>query len=235
MISVSYLFEVSIYRSNILKDIDQDFAEIKKDKQNHAAQDLSNKNSLIKNIKEFTGIQDVKITLIKDFPNACVIPIYTRLFSLDLLTLYKDYKIDGNIKNLNVIEEPSKYIKKIHIIFGYEFINMMSPRELTSILLHELGHVFAHTANLPRLLVGYFKTFLNIILSIPMTIPIYLVTMAIVITLMRSFSFLDHRKEYKADQFAAKYGYGDEMIKGRTSSYDPNICVSNVGKRGIKE
>ena len=28
---------------------------------------------------------------------------------------------------------------------------------------------------------------------------------------------------------------GDEMIKGRTSSYDPNICVSNVGKRGIKE
>lgn len=27
---------------------------------------------------------------------------------------------------------------------------------------------------------------------------------------------------------------GDEAIKGRTSSYNPNICVSSVGKSGPK-
>ena len=28
---------------------------------------------------------------------------------------------------------------------------------------------------------------------------------------------------------------GEELIKGRTSTYDSNLCVSNVGKKGPKE
>ena len=32
-------------------------------------------------------------------------------------------------------------------------------------------------------------------------------------TIVRSLTFLEHKSEYHADQFAVKYGYADEMIK----------------------
>lgn len=212
------ILEASQFRSEILKEIDQDFALIKKDKNALAA-----KKALVKNIKEFSGVKNIVVTFKKSYFNAAVIPAYNQIISMDLLNIFKDYKVDGNIKDLNVVEEPAKYIKKLYIIFGDELIDKFSPRELTAILLHELGHSFTYTANLPRILLALFQKTVGIVgmtLKYPImwifnliTVPVYLVSTLIIITVVRSLTFLEHKSEYKADQFAVKYGYGDEIVK----------------------
>lgn len=212
------IFEVSKHRSDILKDIDRIFSQIKKNNK-----DLAAKKELAKKIKEFSSIKQVVLNLKSEYTNASVIPIYNQTVSTDLINLLKDFESGENLKNLNVIEEPSKYIKKIYIIIGIDLINMFSSRELTSILLHELGHVYTYTSNLPRLLlnifqklVGFageiFKTPILAILNL-LSLPAYAIASLIVITLTRSLTFLEHRSEYRADQFPIKYGYGDEFIK----------------------
>jgi len=101
--------------------------------------------------------------------------------------------------------------------------DIFSPRELTAILLHELGHVYTYTSNLPRVMVALFIKVTNIagkLFKVPilsllnmLSIPAYIISSLVIITVSRSLTFLEHRSEYRADQFAAKYGYGDELIK----------------------
>ncbi len=212
------IFEVSKYRSDILKDIDKIFSRIKENNK-----DLAAKKELTQKIKEFTSVKHVVLTLKPKYTNASVIPIYNQTISTDLINLLKDFESGENLKNLNVIEEPSKYIKKVYIIIGIDLINMFSPRELTSILLHELGHVYTYTSNLPRLLLHLFQKFVGFVGEIFKTpilailnllsLPAYAIASLIVITLTRSLTFLEHKSEYRADRFPIKYGYGDEFIK----------------------
>lgn len=212
------IFEVSKYRSDILKDIDKIFSRIKENNK-----DLAAKKELTQKIKEFTSVKHVVLTLKPKYTNASVIPIYNQTISTDLINLLKDFESGENLKNLNVIEEPSKYIKKVYIIIGIDLINMFSPRELTSILLHELGHVYTYTSNLPRLLLNVFQKFVGFVGEIFKTpilailnllsLPAYAIASLIVITLTRSLTFLEHKSEYRADQFPIKYGYGDEFVK----------------------
>lgn len=201
------IFEASSFRSEILKEIDQDFALIKKDKKSLAAN-----KKLVKDIKQFTGIKDIVITLKKDYYNAAVFSVYNQALSTDIINVFKDYKVDGDIKDLDVVEEPSKYIKKLYIVFGSDLIGDLSPRELTAIILHELGHSFNYTANLPRLFLSMFKNIIDFTGKI-LAIPTFAVSLLISSILMRTLTFLDHRGEYKADQFAIKYGYADDIVK----------------------
>lgn len=212
------VFEVSKFRSDILKDIDKNFSQIKQDKTNKDA-----RKQLVENIRKFTGVKNIILSIKKDYYNAAVIPIYTQVLALDLLNVFKKYEAGENIKSLDVVEETPKYIQKIYIIFGDELINGFSSRELTAILLHELGHSFTYTANLPRILLVLFQKGIGIaglILKTPIlwilnlvSLPAYLISSLILMTVVRSLTFLEHKSEYKADQFPAKYGYGDEMIK----------------------
>ncbi len=212
------IFEVSRYRSSILKEIDENFKLLKKDKNNEKI-----KKQLVANIRKFTGVEEVVFSLKKDFLNASVVPIYNRALSLDLLDIFQNFKAGQNIRNLEVVEELSKYVQKFYVVFGEELIDLFSPRELTAILLHECGHVLTYTSNLPRILLSFLgvgigilgKTsqFLSLVLIELLSLPVYLVLILIIIITARSLTFMEHRAEYKADQFAAKYGYGDEMIK----------------------
>lgn len=212
------LLEASKFRSELLKDLDDAFSLLKKDNKSIKA-----KKKVTDIIQEFSKIKTVVFNTKSKFLNASVIPVYDQLISSDLINILKDYQASGNIRNLEIVEEPSKYIKKIYVIFGIELINTFSPRELTAIFLHELGHVFTYTSNLPRILLAlvkntvgtigqFFKTPILYILNI-FTLPIYFMTMILIITFVRTLTFLEHKSEYRADQFAAKYGYGDEMIK----------------------
>jgi len=78
------IFEVSEYRSDILKNIDQLFRTLKEN-----PQDLAAKKELVNRLKEFTGINQVVLTFKKDYMNAAVIPIYNRNISTDLINLLK--------------------------------------------------------------------------------------------------------------------------------------------------
>jgi len=209
-------FEASPYRSDFLKDIDNDFAVLKKEKS------IKNIKTLSNHIKDFTGIKKVTISIKSNYENAFVVPIYNQQLSLDVINLFKDYETNKNIRKLDIVEEPAKYIESIYIIFGDGIVSMFSPRELTAILLHELGHSFTHTANMPTIIIGLLRKVIITIELIPKIILIPLISLSIIqaffitavcFIVCRSLTFLEHRGEYKADQFAAKYGYGDEMIK----------------------
>lgn len=226
------IFEASKFRSEILKDIDLNFASIKRDKRSLAA-----KKELIENIKKFSGIKHVILSFKKDYFNAAVIPIYNQIISFDLLNIFKDYEAGEDIKSLNVIEEPSKYIKKIYIIFGDELIDTFSSRELTAILLHELGHSFTYTSNLPRILLSLFQKGVGVIgavIRIPIlwlfnliTIPAYIMSALIIMTVVRSLTFMEHKGEYKADQFAVKYGYFNEMVNVLTRLHNKQVEIES--------
>ena len=212
-----FLFEASPYRSEILKDIDQDFVELKKDVKNQKVI-----KSLIEHVKEFTNIKNINISVKEDYNNTFVVPIYNQQLSLDVIDLFKDFAAGKNLRKLETVEEVSKYIKKIYIVFGDKSINLFTPRELTAILLHELGHCFIHTANMPTMIIGLLRKIVITVELIPKIILIPLISISLVqlfiitatlFIICRSLTFLEHRSEYKADQFASKYGYGDEIIK----------------------
>ena len=223
------VFEVSHYRSEILSEVDRCFAKLKKDNK-----DLAAKKELIEKIKNFSGVKNVILTLKKDYTNAAVIPIYNQSISLDLVNLLKNFESGENLKNLTVIEEPSKYIDKIYLIIGLDLINMFSPKELTSILLHEFGHVYTYTSNLPRILLALFQKFIGLVgtvLKVPLflffSVPAYMIASIVVITLSRSLTFLEHKSEYRADQFAIKYGYGDEFISVLHKLHNKHVEIEN--------
>jgi hypothetical protein len=215
---IETIFEVSPYRSSILKNIDNNFRELKIDNKDSAA-----KKELVKNLKKFTKIKNIILSIKKNYGNAAIIPFYNRALSLDLINLFKKYDSNGDIKSLDVAEESNKYISKVYIIIGSDIIDRFSARELTAILLHELGHCFTYTSNIPRILLIIFENCVNVIgkiISIPffkfftaLTYPAYLSLLLLIIFSARSLTFLEHKSEYKADQFAAKYGYGDEIVK----------------------
>jgi len=212
------IFEVSKYRSDILKDVDVAFSQIKKNNK-----DLAAKKELVEKIKQFTGIKNTVVNFKKDYLNAAVIPIYNQALSADLVNHFKDFEAGNDLKNIDVVKESSKYVKKMYIIFGYELINMFSSRELTAILLHEFGHVYTYTSNLPRILLSLFQKSVGIVgyvMKVPIlaflnlfSVPAYIIAGAIIIMFSRSLTFLEHKGEYRADQFPIKYGYGDEFVK----------------------
>lgn len=211
------VFEASQYRSEYLKYIDEDFAKLK---QNIKSTTVI--NSLVKHIEAFTGINNVVFSVKSDYDNAFVVPKYNKIISFDLIQIFKDFQAGKKLRRLETVEEPTKYIDKIYIIFGKKLINNFSPRELTAILLHELGHSFIHTSNMPLILIGLLRKVFITIGFIPKVILLPLIGLAwihaFILTaacfiVCRSLTFLEHRGEYKADQFAAKYGYGDEIIR----------------------
>ncbi len=196
------LFEASKFRNPILKELDGEFLKLKNNNQTK----VENIKTIQQLIRKFTGSKYVYLNVKKKMFNAYVIPIYNGRF-------YKKVKHDIKSTDENTIEG-SQYIDRIYITFGRTLINNSSHKQLTAILLHELGHAYLHKSHVMSFVKTITKvstgigtivvSLLNGIL-IPLFLPLFLVS--------RTFSFLDHREEYNADNFALKYGYGDDFAK----------------------
>lgn len=105
------------------------------------------------------------------------------------------------------------HIKKLNFIIGMDLIVDATPRELTAILLHEIGHVTTHISNSIIVLHNILKP-INSISNVLSRIPILgTVLFPIIIITSRSLNWTQHVFEYNADKFAVKYGYGDELAK----------------------
>lgn len=206
---IKIISEASPYREPILKKIDKNFKDLKEDFYNNKV-----KKDLIKNIKQFTGSKQIFISIKKNMFNAYVIPIYTN-------ELFKIKNIKSN-KMLDTDISNNKYIQKIYITFGDKIIDELSSRELTAVLLHELGHVYLHKTNV-------FKIMTKLLLISGM-LPSFILlgTTLPIVLIMRSLYFFDHIEEYNADKYATKYGYGDEIIK-LTNKFH-NIQTKNKSK-----
>jgi Zn-dependent protease with chaperone function len=201
------LFEVAIKRSPVLKHVDKLFREIKAN-----PKDKTLWRQMEKKIQEFSGIKKVYFTVQASLFNAWVFPVYKD----NLPSLFDEIERKPSKEQA---EETAKYIKYAVINFGDLLIDEFSARELTGILLHELGHVYQHTANyshlLGRKLFHYSRKLVSgaglamgvASLSNPAFLPLLLASFA----LSRSLTYHDHARELNADGYAAKYGYAEEI------------------------
>ena len=203
---VPVIFEVSRVRSPILKETESIFDLIRRDPNN-----LSNLKSLQNNLKKFTGIKKVVLSVNTDSFEAAILPVYMRT----LPRIARD-----NPKSINS-DNAKKHIKAIYIILGKKLIAEFPPKQLTAIVLHELGHVYQHTSNLGLILPNLIniiakggvqdvdelkeKSLIRRVLTIPLITALF--------PLSRSLTFSDHMEELKSDEYATKYGYGDELTR----------------------
>ena len=103
-------------------------------------------------------------------------------------------------------------IKKVYIILGTNLLKDITPREMTAIILHEIGHIVNHIGESLSSL-RYFSHKTSYILSVLNHVPVLnAVILPLYIISSRTLYFTSHVGEYNADKFAAEYGYGDELI-----------------------
>lgn len=202
------IFEVSRSRPQELKDIERLFDQIRRLKFGSRERIILVKD-LAKSISIFTKIKKVVVSTKKNYFNATVMADYNNL----LPELFKK-----KIKP----EEANRYIKGFYLVIGDQMYNKLQAKELTAILLHEIGHLYQHTALLglaaPKIVkslsltASWLSTFTTLAsggTTAPITIPLSMATYA----LSRTLTFGEHMNELDADDYAAKHGYGDEIAK----------------------
>ena len=200
------MFEVSQLRSPILKQLDQLFYELKQD---HDSRKIW--KQIEKKIREFSGIKNV-ISWVDEETNAFVFPKYKD----NLPGLLN--KIETNKSDMYAEEVP-KYIEAIAIMMGTGFLKLHTNRELTAIFLHELGHMYQFTANFSFILMkrSFHKSReifrgSGILMGVASLFnPAFLPALLAAFTLSRSLTYFEHMREFNADEYAAKYGYADEI------------------------
>jgi hypothetical protein len=206
-----FIFEVSPSRSPLLKEIETNFDIIRKslvsNNESNRRVILKQVTLLRKNIKAFTGINAVYFSIKPDLFNAYVHTKYKnilpKLFSKENVSKFSGIKA----------EESPKYIEGVYIVFGDKLIKEISPRQSTSILLHEIGHIYQYTSKMSYITPWILKNtsqfaILGTLIN-PVTIPVALLLFGFA----RTLTFFDHVGEFKSDEYAVKYGYGDEMAK----------------------
>jgi len=104
-------------------------------------------------------------------------------------------------------------VQKLHFFIGVELIETSKPRQLTAILLHEIGHVIQHVSVMSERINSILSN-IRLVSQIMGYIPlISLIFLPIFVITTRTLNFRNHINEYHADKFATQYGYGDDLIK----------------------
>lgn len=222
-----FIYEASQYAPKTLKNISKCFSLLKKDPHNKKIHE-----KLIAEIKVFTKIKNVSLIIINDY-NAMTVPVFNKGPFDDITELIKNSfeskldKVDINdLKKLKVVVEPSTGIKKIYLWFGVQLINDMTPNQLTAILLHELGHVYYMFSSFPHFAERLIKAALSlvnrviivrtVVLSLVGVISVSITKILFLAFLVSTFfihciGFRERTDEYRSDNFALKYGYGDDL------------------------
>lgn len=213
-----FLFEVVLERSPYLKVMDASFRKLRKNNRDRKAL-----KELADAIVNFTKIKNITVEISGHADNMSVIPIYTRNLAIDMNVFKAANKaFSGEKEKIKVpqtIEESIKYVDRVYIFINDEFVKEFSSRQLTAVLLHELGHIFAHTSNFLGIFSSLIKKMsfggsaLSLIFGVATTSLITIPISLLLFTIGRSLTFLDHREEFGADSYAIKYGYGEELAK----------------------
>ena len=183
------LLEISNIVDQQLLEIDKIFAELKRQNRTSEINKL-----LILIEKKLGSFFKTKIQVQADY-------IGVSANNVACLPVFKTNKFPTN---------PSlKDIKYINIIIGYNIIQLCSPSELTSILLHEVGHI-------EQSLHGFSLWINNLFMKLEKigTLVSVLPIIGFIFFILRlgGLTLTSRMKEYKADEVAIKYGYGDELM-----------------------
>lgn len=163
-------------------------------------------SSLIKIEKKLQAIFNIDIRLQADY-------IGTEVNNVVCIPIFK--KNQSFTKKLSLDN-----IDSINIILGYNIISMNTPSELTAIILHEIGHI-SNSLEGFQLWINQTLLRLDPISSLLTLIPI----IGGIFFLLRlgGFKLTSRIKEYKADTYAVKHGYGDELMSALNKINKINI------------
>lgn len=216
------LIEVSQYAPKPLKRIDKLFRALKKD-----LRDIKSKKALIEELQKFTGIEKVTLSIKPNLFNAAVLPVYRQSLPKELFGTLKEILGNSHLKNVDpkkikkmeTVEESATHIEEVIVVFGENLIKSLTAEECTAILLHELGHVFSKTASWPYIIpfitkkIFYVSATLTTFLKLMGTVPMEVLALITFVALVgiHGLTFLERAGEYSADNYAARYGYGDDL------------------------
>lgn len=220
MLSMSYLFEVSKQADPILRKIEKIFVPIcdKKVKLDKARL-REYETEIASLLKQFTKLDKIKIEFKPKLFNFMVMPLYDfNSKALNKKSVFLESESDNIILEASIDKNKlNKYVKGMHIFCGIKMIRelQLTPGEIVSIILHEVGHIYYHNQLYTIILkhylrqlglLGLFVGLLNVITK-HIEIPIFIISAI----MLRTLSIFDHREEYGCDKVAAEYGYGVEM------------------------
>jgi len=217
------LQEVSQYAPKKLKEIEKTLSELKKSSNNKNA-----RLKLIQQIKDFTKINDVVLFIDKEL-NAGVITVYKKNRFKDIIktiadkfsTKQKKVSIE-DLPKLTTVSENSELVERIYIFIGKPLLKLLTPQEMMAVLLHEFGHVYSATSDVPDTIMALLKPFLTastFLLSIlrrtgvlEMAVELFILYQVVISVFIHGISFTQRIGETKADNFVVKYGYADELV-----------------------
>ncbi len=179
-----------------LTDIDRLFGQLKQD-----PDDAAIKNKLESELQNIFGVQFI-IEIVKSgelSDNFAVLPIM---------------KVSSKSNN-QITETTVKLFDfdLVYLFIGVDLLKISKPKQITAILLHEIGHVIEHSSTIQTFLMSMLHK-INYASNLLSRIPIInFVFFPLLIITSRTLTFTNHAYEYGADKFAVKYGYGDEIAQ----------------------
>jgi len=175
---------------------------------------LSNIDSLFYKLKTTNNYSKCISQLEKEFQKifGCVFIIDIARSSLwiDNCGIIPTFKKTGEITKKEDLVKLGN-IKKLNIILGEKIIKIASPKELTALFLHEIGHLVNHIGEFVSIVQKsmLFTKFILFVVNLFIG-AIYLIPIILIVT--RTLFWTSHVGEYNADKFVVEYGYGDEFI-----------------------
>lgn len=208
------LLERAIKVAPELLKLEQVFADYQKNKYSK----IEFKKEFNKILGSFTN-QKVNSYIINHY-NVMVLPVYTTLFESSDFKKFKDkYESHTGVISNNKILHDIQNIESFNIYIGQEILDGYDPKELTAIILHELGHVYMFTSefiNILETIFGFVRRFSYIYTALQYFIyhnPPFWILLFGVFLLNKTFGIINEDEEYKSDSFSTKFGYGDDLYK----------------------
>jgi Zn-dependent protease with chaperone function len=102
-------------------------------------------------------------------------------------------------------------IKDVKLVLTTGLIKLYSPRELTAVLLHEIGHIHDHVKSTSVVLNSYIRRMSRFIGKTAVILS-FLTGCIPIIYIISRYAVVGARKtEYKSDEFCVRQGYGEEL------------------------
>lgn len=154
--------------------------------------------------------------------------LLSNIFSTNVVIQIQQGRLSDNFAVLPILKPDktgnathkltSKSVKLLHVdvlylLIGMDLIKESEPRQITAILLHEIGHVTEHISTTSAIIEHYLEK-MKFITDLLSRIPIInFVFSPLFIITSRTLHFRNHAYEYGADKFAVRYGYGDDLAE----------------------
>lgn len=220
-----YLSESSDFAPAKLKNIEFVFERLKRTEFN----DINLRKKLLNLIKDFTKIREIIIIYENKGYNAGIIPVYkadavkdvgSHLVNIIGGKSFKDESISPKaLAHLKFIRDPVRAIKTVYLMLGIPLLKNISGGEFVALLLHELGHVYSVTSNLPYQFLIKMRDIFSItnkyhilVFLISLIYKLFFLYTVVVFGLIYGVTLINRRSETAADRYATMYGYGDELI-----------------------